>query len=123
MWCVVSTWVIVQGAVADQTFQAPPYDIPTGVIGNLVVITRMIGFVLSTLIGSWVYDAVFQAMTIRNKCVFEPKFRLFIVLIFLVVTIVDFFGLGIAIQNELSNIVCTVFLSLLITQWLLVARA
>ncbi|KAF2808831.1 MFS transporter-like protein [Mytilinidion resinicola] len=113
MWSVVFTWVIIQGAVADQIFQAPPYNMSTVAVGNLVGIAPMIGSALGTFIGGWACDAISQAMAIRNKGVFEPEFRLVIMLPFLVVMIAGSFGLGLAIHNELSNIVCAVFLALL----------
>jgi hypothetical protein len=106
-------WVIIQGVVADQIFQAPPYNMSTVAAGDLVGIAPMIGSALGTFLGGWACDAISQAMAIRNKGIFEPEFRLVVMLPFLVVMIVGSPGLGLAIHNELSNIVSTVFLALI----------
>jgi hypothetical protein len=113
MWSVVFTWVIIQGAVADQIFRAPPYNMSTVAVGNLVGIAPMIGSALGTFFGGWACDAVSQAMATRNKGVFEPEFRLVIMLPFLITITAGTFGLGLAIHHGLSNIICAVFLALI----------
>lgn len=46
MWMVTFTWVIIQGAIADQVWEAPPYNLSPAEVGNLGGI--------APLIGSWV---------------------------------------------------------------------
>ncbi|KAF2786915.1 MFS transporter-like protein [Melanomma pulvis-pyrius CBS 109.77] len=113
MWSVVFTWVIIQGAVADQIFQAPPYNMSTVAVGNLVGIAPMIGSALGTYLGGWACDVVSTSMALRNKGIFEPESRLIIMLPFLIIIIIGSFGLGIVVHNGPSSTVCAVFLALI----------
>ena len=113
MWSVTFTWVIIQGAVADQIFMAPPYLLSTTAVGNLVGIAPLLGAALGTLVGGWSCDFIGKTLAIRNKGVYEPEFRLWVMVPFLVTAVLGSFGLGMAIHNGLSYIICGVFLAIL----------
>ncbi|KAH7357025.1 MFS transporter-like protein [Rhexocercosporidium sp. MPI-PUGE-AT-0058] len=111
MWAVTFTWVIIQGAIATQVFGAPPYSLSATAVGNLVGIAPLIGAALGTLVGGWSCDYISQILAVLNKGVFEPEFRLLIIIPAVVTIAVGGFGLGAAIQNENSAVVCGVFLA------------
>jgi MFS family permease len=111
MWSVTFTWVIIQGAVATQIFSAPPYNLSPTSIGNLIGIAPLIGAALGTFFGGWASDFVSQALAVRNKGIYEPEFRLLVIVPALVTMIIGGFGLGAAVHNGLSPIICGLFLA------------
>ena len=113
MWAVTFTWVIIQGAVASQIFAAPPYNLTPTAVGNLIGIAPLIGSALGTITGGWACDALSKLLSARNKGIYEPEFRLLIILPFLILVAVGGFGLGVAISNGASVITCGVFLAIL----------
>jgi hypothetical protein len=113
MWSVVFTWVIIQGAVAAQIFQGPPYNMTAIGVGNLVGIAPMIGSILGTVIAGRLSDSVVKIMAARNKGVYEPEYRLIIMIPFLITMVIGGFGLGLAIHHGLSAVICGVFLAFL----------
>jgi MFS family permease len=113
MWSVTFTWVIIQGAIASQVFAAPPYNLSPTQVGNLVGLAPLIGSALGTVSSGWISDYISKKLSIRNGGVYEPEFRLWVMLPFLVTIVVGTFGLGMAIDNGLSPIVCGVFLAIL----------
>lgn len=113
VWSVVFTWVIIQGAVAAQIFAAPPYEMSPIGVGNLVGIAPLIGAILGTILGGRLCDDISKLMAKRNGGIFEPEFRLVIMVPFLITMIIGSFGLGEAVHRGLSPIICGVFLAFL----------
>lgn len=113
MWSVTFTWVIIQGAVASQIFAAPPYNLSPTAVGNLVGIAPLIGSALGTSIGGWSSDFISRRMSMRNGGIYEPEFRLLVIVPFVIFVAIGSFGLGAAIANGLSVITCGVFLAIL----------
>jgi MFS family permease len=113
MWSVTFTWVIIQGAVASQIFAAPPYNLSPTAVGNLIGVAPLIGSALGTIAGGWACDALSKLLSVRNKGVYEPEFRLLIMLPFLILLAVGGFGLGAAISKGARVITCGVFLAIL----------
>ncbi|RDW63540.1 MFS transporter-21 [Coleophoma cylindrospora] len=113
MWSVTFTWVIIQGAVADQIFEAPPYNMSAIQVGNLVGIAPLIGSALGTLVSGPLSDWLALFMAKRNNGIYEPEFRLFLVIPSLISIIIGAFGLASGIQNGTSAIVCGVFLAII----------
>ncbi|KAL2684477.1 hypothetical protein Neosp_005555 [[Neocosmospora] mangrovei] len=107
MWSVTYSWVIIQGAVADQIFRAPP------IICLLIGIAPLVGSAIGTILGGWMCDWVAQIMVKRNGGVYEPEFRLVVFVPTLITIIIGSFGLGMAITGGLSIWVCAVFLGFL----------
>ncbi|PMD12447.1 MFS general substrate transporter [Hyaloscypha hepaticicola] len=95
MWAVTFTWVIIQGAVATQIFGYSP----------------LIGAALGTLFGGWSSDEVAKVLALRNNGVYEPEFRLLVIIPAFVTIVIRGFGLGGAISSELSPVICGVFLA------------
>ncbi|RDW59025.1 hypothetical protein BP5796_11949 [Coleophoma crateriformis] len=113
MWSVTFTWVIIQGAVADQIFEAPPYNMSAIQVGNLVGVAPLIGSALGTLVSGPLSDWLALFMAKRNSGIYEPEFRLFLVIPALISIIIGAFGLASGIQKGASAIVCGVFLAII----------
>lgn len=113
MWAVTFTWVIIQGAVASQIFSAPPYNLTLTQVGNLIGIAPLIGSALGTVFGGWSSDFLSKKLAVRNGGIYEPEFRLWVMVPFLITMVVGSFGLGMAVENALSPVVCGVFLAIL----------
>jgi hypothetical protein len=111
MWAVTFTWVIIQGAVATQIFGYAPYHLSATAVGNLVGIAPLIGAALGTLFGGWSSDAIAKGLALRNNGIYEPEFRLLVIIPVLATIIIGGFGLGGAISSELSPVICGVFLA------------
>jgi MFS family permease len=113
MWSVTFTWAIILGATASQIFAAPPYNLTPTQVGNLVGIAPLIGSTLGTLFGGWFCDFISKQLAIRNNGIYEPEFRLWVMIPFLLTLIAGSFGLGLAISAQLSAITAGVFLAIL----------
>lgn len=113
MWSVTFTWVIIQGAVADQIFSYPPYNLSAQSVGNLIGVAPLIGSALGTVFGGFSCDFFSRRMALRNKGVYEPEFRLIVIAPALITLIAGGFGLGTAVNAGLSSTVCGVFLALI----------
>ncbi|KAH7000603.1 major facilitator superfamily domain-containing protein [Ilyonectria destructans] len=113
MWSVLFTWNIIQGAIADQIFAAPPYNLSPSDVGLIVGIAPFIGSALGTIGGGWICDLVAKGMSKRNGGVYEPEFRLVVMLPSLITVVIGSFGLGMAVEQGLSQIKCAVFLAIL----------
>ncbi|KAH7033733.1 MFS transporter [Microdochium trichocladiopsis] len=112
MWSVTFSWVIIQGAVADQIFRAPPYSLSAGETGLLIGIPPLIGSALGTLTGGWMSDAAARFMAARNGGTYEPEYRLVVMLPTIFTMAVGTFGLGAAIQQGASIWASAVFLGI-----------
>lgn len=113
VWSILFTWNIIQGAVADQIFSAPPYNLSPSDVGLIVGIAPFIGSTLGTIGGGWICDSVATGLSKRNAGVYEPEFRLVVMVPSLITVIIGAFGLGLAIDHGLSEIKCAVFLAIL----------
>jgi hypothetical protein len=82
-------------------------------VGNLGRHRPLIGSSLAAPLAGRTADYSGQAMAVRNKDVYEPEFRLVIIVPFLIIMVIGSFGLGMAIENRLSPIACGVFLAIL----------
>ncbi|KAF2997883.1 hypothetical protein E8E13_003802 [Curvularia kusanoi] len=113
MWSIIFTWVIILGAVADQVFAAPPYNMEPSQVGILIGVAPLIGSAIGTIFAGWMSDLVANFLSARNNGVFEPEYRLTAMIPCLIGVAVGAFGLGVAIQEGLAPIVCGVFLACL----------
>ena len=110
MWTVTFSLIIIQGSTATQIFGASPYNLNPATVGNLVGIAPLIGAALGTLFGGYMCDLLAKFMAKKNSGVYEPEYRLLVLVLYLITIIPGTFGLGMAIESEQSAIVCAVFL-------------
>ena len=113
MWAVTFTWTILLGAVASQIFTAAPFNMSTVAVGNLTGIAPLIGSALGTVLGGWLCDWSSQVLSGRNNNIYEPEFRLPVILIATVAMAAGAFGLAAATAHGSSIIVCGVTMAIL----------
>ncbi|KAJ5295137.1 hypothetical protein PENANT_c035G04522 [Penicillium antarcticum] len=113
MWAVVFTWTILVGAVASQIFTAAPFNMSTVAVGNLAGIAPFLGSAIGTSVGGLLCDFCGRSLARRNSGTYEPEFRLWVMPLATVTMAIGTFGLGAAIEQGLSPVVCGVFLAIL----------
>jgi MFS family permease len=113
MWSISFTWTILLGAVASQIFTAPPYNMSTVAVGNLAGIAPLIGSALGTMIGGFLCDLSSKSLAGKNDGIYEPEFRLPVMLPAALTMLAGAFGLGAATQYGLSAEICGVFMAIL----------
>lgn len=113
MWSITFTWTILLGAVASQIFTASPYNMSTVAVGNLTGIAPLVGSALGTVIGGYLCDLSSKSMAGKNAGIYEPEFRLPVMLPATLAMVVGAFGLGAATQYGLSAVVCGIFMAIL----------
>ncbi|PYI36166.1 MFS transporter [Aspergillus indologenus CBS 114.80] len=106
LWSVTFTWTILIGAVASQVFTAAPWSLSTVAVGNLTGIAPLIGSALGTVLGGWLCDLSSRLMATRSQPgVYEPEYRLPVLLPATIAMAVGAFGLG--------AVVCGVFMAII----------
>jgi len=80
----------------------------TSSVGNLAGIAP-----LGTLSAGWACDKTAEYLALRNRGIYEPEFRLLIILPAFITMAIGGFGLGGAINNNLSAVTCGVFLAII----------
>ncbi|KAF7883689.1 uncharacterized protein EAF02_005609 [Botrytis sinoallii] len=113
MWSVVFTWIILIGTVVSQIFGAEPYSMSTTAVGNLAGIAPLIGSTIGTLTAGWACDKIVGYLALRNRGMYEPEFRLLIIIPAFITMAVGGFGLAAAIDKGLSPVTCGVFMAIL----------
>ncbi|KAI1019937.1 hypothetical protein LB503_006097 [Fusarium chuoi] len=113
MWSITFTWVIVLGTVADQIFGAPPYSLDPTQVGLVIGIAPLVGSALGTLISGWMSDLAAHYMSAFNGGLYEPEFRLVVILPSAITMTIGAFGLGDAIEHAKPTMVCCVYLALI----------
>jgi MFS family permease len=94
---LTTSWLIVVGSVLAQLFTAPPYNFSVSGVG-LVSIAPLIGAIVGAFISGPAADWAAKTMSRHNHGVYEPEFRLVIIVVTLVLGGMSFFGFGISLQ-------------------------
>lgn len=87
------SWLVGISITISQIFSAPPYNFSVSSVGATNV-SSFVASVLGTLIAGPTIDGIVKFMARRNKGVFEPEFRLPIMVTYLLFTATGFFGWG-----------------------------
>lgn len=106
MWSVVYSWLIISSAVAEQIFSAPPYNMDSIEVGIFFGCAPLVGAVLGSLSSGVMLDFIAKHMSARNNGIYEPEFRLLIMVPFTFIWCAGIFGLGAALEQESSKVVC-----------------
>lgn len=113
MWSVTFSWTIILGGIADQIYTAPPYQLSATAVGLLIGVPPLIGSALGTLFGGWMCDEAAKVMSIRQNGIYEPEFRLVVLIPGFITIGIGCYGLGITINDGLSIWASAVFLGFL----------
>jgi hypothetical protein len=94
------TWLLTISVLSVTAFSAPPYNMNPAQIGLTNVPLLFVGLIGSPLSG-WMADAVVKFMARRNNGVFEPEFRLTLMLIATPLATAGFLGFGMTVERGL----------------------
>ncbi|TGO29658.1 hypothetical protein BPAE_0012g00120 [Botrytis paeoniae] len=85
----------------------------TTAVGNLAGIAPLIGSTIGTLTAGWACDKIVGDLALRNRGMYEPEFRLLIIIPAFITMAIGGLGLGAAIDKGLSPVTCGVFMAIL----------
>ncbi|KAL1606188.1 hypothetical protein SLS60_003589 [Paraconiothyrium brasiliense] len=95
------TFLLTISVLAVTALSMPPYNLNPAQIGLTNVPLLVVGFIGSPLSG-WMADWAAKFMARRNNGVFEPEFRLVLMLVAVPFATVGFIGFGYSLHNAAS---------------------
>tara|TARA_R110002003_G_scaffold109_5_gene9142 strand:- start:707 stop:2197 length:1491 start_codon:yes stop_codon:yes gene_type:complete len=105
------TWLLTISVLSVSVFSAPPYALGPAQIGLTNLPLLAVGLIGSPLSG-WLADAIAKFMARRNNGVFEPEFRLVLMIPATILATIGFLGFGIAAQQGLPLPYLLAFMSI-----------
>jgi hypothetical protein len=87
------SWLVGISVTISQIFSAPPYNFTVAQVG-LTNLSSFVASLLATIVAEPLTDGIARFMARRNGGVYEPEFRLPILISYLVFTTVGFFAWG-----------------------------
>jgi MFS family permease len=105
------TWLLTISVLSVTIFSAPPYELGPAQIGLTNLPLLVVGLMASPLSG-WAADAVSKFMARRNNGVFEPEFRLVLMIPATIFATIGFVGFGISAQQGAPIAWLIVFVSI-----------
>ncbi|GAA5868595.1 hypothetical protein JCM8547_003198 [Rhodosporidiobolus lusitaniae] len=97
--------------VYSQIFSAPPYNMSVGAVGIVSGIPPLIGTLIGTFISGPASDFTAKFLAKKNNGIYEPEYRLVVMVLFLVFGGAGFYGWG--LQTSSSWVVPAIFIALL----------
>jgi MFS family permease len=93
------TWIVVFSVVNGVIFVAPPYNFSVSQVGLISLspfILTLIGEVISGPLNDWIC----VHLTKKNRGIYEPEFRLVLIVVVIILGTVGFFGFGATVHYE-----------------------
>lgn len=87
------TWIVVFSVVNASIFTLPPYNFTVSQTG-LISLSPFILTIIGEVIAGPLNDYLCLALTRRNHGIYEPEFRLVLIIPVMILGIVGFFGFG-----------------------------
>ncbi|KAF1846999.1 MFS transporter-like protein [Cucurbitaria berberidis CBS 394.84] len=91
-------WLLTISVLSVSIFSAPPYMLSPGQVGLTNLPLLAVALISSPLSG-WSADAVAKLMARRNNGIFEPEFRLLLMIPATIFAAVGFLGFGMSVQS------------------------
>ncbi|CBF78080.1 hypothetical protein AN8760.2 [Aspergillus nidulans FGSC A4] len=103
VWAVILfttciSWLVLISLTISQIFSAPPYSFSVGAVGATNV-SSFVASLIGTLVAGPLVDGVARRLSKMNKGIFEPEFRLPIMITYLLFTATGFFAWGASLSN------------------------
>ncbi|KAL4960062.1 major facilitator superfamily domain-containing protein [Aspergillus stella-maris] len=103
VWAVILfttciSWLVLISLTISQIFSAPPYNFSVGAVGATNV-SSFVASLIGTLVAGPLVDGVASRMSKINNGIFEPEFRLPIMVTYLLFTATGFFAWGQSLIN------------------------
>ncbi|KAF2024085.1 MFS transporter-like protein [Setomelanomma holmii] len=105
------TWLLTISVLSVSVFSAPPYALGPAQVGLTNLPLLAISLIGSPLSG-WSADAIAKFMARRNNGIFEPEFRLVLMIPATILATVGFLGFGVSAQNGLPLPYLITFMSI-----------
>lgn len=105
------TWLLTISVLSVGAFSAPPYNLGPAQIGLANLPLLAVGLIGSPLSG-WMADAAGKCMAKRNNGIFEPEFRLTLMLVATPLATAGFLGFGMSVQNGAPLVWPLLFMSI-----------
>jgi hypothetical protein len=86
MWINCLSWSLVFAVTTSQIFSAPPYNFTVTQVGAINM-SGFVGSLLGTVLSQWLSDYLATRMARLNNGVYEPEFRLVIMIPYLILAI------------------------------------
>ncbi|KAL4917706.1 major facilitator superfamily domain-containing protein [Aspergillus aurantiobrunneus] len=92
------SWLVLISLSISQIFSAPPYSFSVGAVGATNV-SSFVASLIGTVVAGPLVDGVASRLSKMNKGIFEPEFRLPIMVTYLLFTATGFFAWGQSLEN------------------------
>ncbi|KAF1946043.1 MFS general substrate transporter [Clathrospora elynae] len=99
LFTICISWLVLISITLSQIFSAPPYSFSVSAVGA-TNISSFVASLLATLVAGPIIDGVAKFMSKRNTGIFEPEFRLPVMVTYLVFTATGFFAWGESLYNQ-----------------------
>jgi hypothetical protein len=99
MWTNCLSWALAFAVTSSQIFSAPPYNFNVTQVGCI----NLAGFVaslLGTFISPWLSDWMSTKLARKNNGIYEPEFRLVILIPYILLAVPGSVVFGVSIQNQ-----------------------
>lgn len=93
------SWLVLVSFVLSQIFSAPPYNFSVAAVGA-TNISSFVATILGTVVAGPIIDGLVKYMARSNKGIYEPEFRLPIMITFMVFTGTGFFAWGQSLSSQ-----------------------
>ncbi|TGO13408.1 hypothetical protein BTUL_0070g00380 [Botrytis tulipae] len=94
------TWLISFSLLSVNIFSAPPYNLSPSQIG-LTNLPQFFMGIAATILAGWAVDKIAAFMSRHNNGVYEPEFRLTLMIPAVILSTIGFFGFGISVERGL----------------------
>jgi hypothetical protein len=100
MWLNCLTWLVAVAITTSQIFSAPPYNFTVTQVGAINM-AGFVGSLIGTFASQYLSDRIATYMARKNKGVYEPEFRLIIIIPYIVLAVCGLcaFGAGTTFQE------------------------
>jgi MFS family permease len=98
LFTICISWLVLISITLSQIFSAPPYNFSVSQVGATNV-SSFVASLLATLIAGPVIDGVAKLISKYNNGIFEPEFRLPVMVSYLIFTASGFFAWGQSLSN------------------------
>jgi hypothetical protein len=105
------TWLLTISVLSASAFSAPPYSLGPAQIG-LTNLPLLVVALLGSPLSGWMADAAAKYMAKTNNGIFEPEFRLTLMLVATPLATAGFLGFGMALERGAPLVWPLLFMSI-----------
>lgn len=96
---IMISWYVVFGIICGITFVVPPYNFTVGQVG-LINLSPLVFSIAGEIISGPLNDAICLYLTRKNKGIYEPEFRLVLMIAVAITGPVGFYAFGLSIHYQ-----------------------